>query len=186
MKPLLWIALLLVAGRAQLPAQEQVVIDFEQAEITGRWIESWEDKGVVFAPAQAPTKSKATARIMFFPHLDSGRKGILSAMADDPIPVKATFPKRVSSVTVVVWGSTGCAARLEAFDAAGKRVDEASVERVPGREKPGDPIPTLTLTVQGTNIASVQFSGPRVGEYLAADEIRFTPAPADRSADDDL
>jgi hypothetical protein len=55
MKPLLWIALLLVAGRAQLPAQEQVVIDFVQAEITGRWIESWEDKGVVFAPAQAPT-----------------------------------------------------------------------------------------------------------------------------------
>jgi len=29
-------------------------------------------------------------------------------------------------------------------------------------------------------IAYVQFSGPREGEYLAADEVRFTPVDAAR------
>jgi len=36
------------------------------------------------------------------------------------------------------------------------------------------------LTVKGERIAYVQFSGPREGEYLAADELRFTPAGSDR------
>src|SRR5262249_42412943 len=81
--------LLLAAGRA--PGQTEVVIDFEKAQITGRWVDSWEDKGVVFTPAHAPEASQAKARLMFFPHLPSGRKGILSAMADDPIPVRARF-----------------------------------------------------------------------------------------------
>jgi len=171
--------LFLTCRTAPLTAQEtaphEVVIDFEQADLTGRWIESWEDQGVRFTPAHQPTKSKARARIMFFPHLATGHKGILSAMADDPIPVRATFPKGASSVTVVFWGSTGCAARLEAFDATGKLLDEASVEQLPGRQAPGDAIPMIPLTVKATNIAYVQFSGPRVGEYLAADEVRFTP-----------
>jgi hypothetical protein len=34
--------------------------------------------------------------------------------------------------------------------------------------------------VKATRIAYVQFSGPREGEYLAADEVRFTPVDADR------
>src|SRR4051812_38265439 len=97
-----------LAGRGL--AQTNEVIDFEKAEITGRWVDSWESKGVVFTPAHAPAKSKAKARLMFFPHLPSGRKGILSAMADDPIPVRARFPNGSSSVTVEFWGSTGCAA----------------------------------------------------------------------------
>ncbi len=166
-------------------AGAEVVIDFEQAPITGRWIESWEEKGVRFTPAHAPTKSKAQARLMFFPHIATGRKGILSAMADDPIPVKAQFPDGATSVTVVFWGSTGCAARLEAFDQDGKLVDQATVEVIPGRKAPGEPIPTFELTVKGPAIAYIQFSGPRVGEYLAADELRFIPlAPGRSSASD--
>lgn len=31
------------------------------------------------------------------------------------------------------------------------------------------------LTVKAPAIADVRFSGPRSGEYLAADELRFTP-----------
>src|SRR5947209_8307445 len=101
---LLWL-LLLGAGRAF--AQGEVVIDFEKAEISGRWVESWEDKGAVFAPAHAPTKSKAKAKLMFFSHLPDGRKGILSAMADEPIPVRVRFTNSCTSVRLVLWGSTG-------------------------------------------------------------------------------
>src|ERR1041385_6450115 len=111
-----------LAGRAS--AQTNEVIDSEKAEITGRWVDSWESKGVVFTPAHAPTKSKAKARLMFFPHLPSGRKGILNAMADDPIPVRARFPNGSSSVTVEFWGSTGCAARLEAYNSEGQLLDK--------------------------------------------------------------
>ncbi len=166
---------LLLFSHTQTCAQNQIVVDFENAEITGRWIESWEHNGVVFTPARAPTRSKAKARLMFFPHLPSGRKGILSAMADDPIPVRARFPGGASSVTVVLWGSTGCAARLEAYDQDGKLLEKATLEVIPGRKAPGDPIPTFELTVKGSKIAYVEFSGPRSGEYLAADELRFTP-----------
>ena len=170
-----FIVLLLVACGSLAFAQDEVVVDFEQAEITGRWIESWEEKGVVFTPAHAPTRSKAKARLMFFPHISSGRKGILSAMATDPIPVRARFARGASSVTLVLWGSTGCPARLEAYDQEGKLLDQASLEKIPGRKAPGDPIPSFELTVKGTNIAYVEFSGPRAGEFLAADEMRFRP-----------
>ena len=95
-------------------AQTNESITFDKAEITGRWVDSWEDKGVVFTPAHAPAKSKAKARLMFFSHPPSGRKGILSAMADDPIPVRASFTNGCSSVTISFWGSTDCPARLEA------------------------------------------------------------------------
>ena len=158
--------------------QTNVVIDFEKAEITGRWVDSWEEHGVLFTPAHKPVKSLAKARLMFFPHDPSGHKGILSAMADDPIPVRASFTNGCSAVTVVLWGSTGCPAKLEAFDAEGKSLDKASLETIPGRKAPGDPIPTCELTVKGTNIARIEFSGPRPGEYLVAEEVRFTPVPA--------
>ncbi|HEY5042357.1 MAG TPA: hypothetical protein VIK53_10175 [Verrucomicrobiae bacterium] len=158
--------------------QTNVVIDFEKAEITGRWVDSWADKGVLFTPAHPPTKSHAKARLMFFPQLPSGKKGILSAMADDPIPVRAQFTNGCSSVTLVLWGSTGCPAKLEAFTADGKLLDKTSLEAVPGRKAPADPIPTCELTVKGTNIAYIEFSGPRPGEYLVADEVRFTPVAA--------
>jgi hypothetical protein len=158
--------------------QSETVIDFEKAEVTGRWIESWVEKGVVFTPAHAPAKSKAKAKLMFFSHLASGQKGILSAMADDHIPVRASFTNGCGAVTFVFWGSTGCPARLEAYDADGKLLDKAALEVIPGRKAPADPIPTFELTVKGTNIAYVEFSGPRAGEYLVADEVRFVPPPA--------
>ncbi len=165
----------LLASACLISAQTNVVVDFDKAELTGRWIESWEEKGVVFKPAHAPTRSKAKARLMLFPHLASGRKGILSAMADEPIPVRAKFPADTPSVSVLFWGSTGCAARLKAYDEAGKLVDEASLDVIPGRKAPGDPIPTFELTVKAERIAYVEFSGPRPGEYLVADKIRFVP-----------
>jgi len=138
-------------------------------------VDSWSDKGVLFAPAHAPTKSKAKARLMFFPHAPSGRKGILDAMADDPIPVRATFTNGCSALTISFWGSTDCPARLEAYNSAGELLDKSALEKIPGRKAPGDPIPTFELTVKGTNIAYIEFSGPRPGEYLAAEEVRFTP-----------
>ena len=168
--------LLLATGRVF--GQTNVVIDFEKAEITGRWVDSWAEQGVTFTPAHAPTKSQAKARLMFFPHQPDGHKGILSAMADDPIPVRAQFTNGCSSVTLVLWGSTGCPAKLEAFDADSKLLDKASLEAVPGRKAPADPIPTCELTVKGTNIAYIEFSGPRPGEFLVAEEVRFMPIPA--------
>ena len=158
---------------------EEILIDFEQAEI-GKPLSTWSEKGVVFNLAAPLTQSKATGRIMFFPHLATNRKGILNAMAtEQAIPVQATFPNSASAVTLVLWGSTGCPALLEALDKNGEVVDKASVAAVPGRKAPADPIPFLTLTVkapEGSAIAAIRFSGPRNGEFLAADEVRFTTA----------
>jgi len=152
----------------------ETVIDFEQAEI-GKPVPTWTDKGVVFELAGAPERSRAPGRIMFFPHLATGHKGILNAMAtEQAIPVLARFPVNVSAVTLVLWGSTGCPARLEALDAQGQVVDMASVAAVPGRKAPADPVPFLQLTVKAPAIAAIRFSGPRDGEFLAADELRFT------------
>jgi hypothetical protein len=171
------IALLLSLFAAGLirATSEEIVIDFERAEI-GRPVTNWVEKGVTFALAHQPTKSKAAGRVTFFPHLATSRKGILCAMADDQIPVQATFQNTVSSVTLTLWGSTGCPALLEAFDKDGTLVDKASVPSVPGRTKPADPIPFFHLTVKGPEIAYIRFSGPRTGEFLAADELRFKPA----------
>ena len=166
-------AIIISAGSAF--AQTNQVITFDKAEITGRWVDSWADDGVVFTPAHAPTKSKAKARLMFFPHVPSGRKGILSAMADDPIPVRATFTNGCSSVTISFWGSTECAARLEAYNGEGQILDKTGLEKIPGRKTPSEPIPIFDLTVKGTNIAYVEFSGPRPGEYLVAEQVWFVP-----------
>jgi hypothetical protein len=35
-------------------------------------------------------------------------------------------------------------------------------------------VPIFTLTVNAPRIAAIQFSGPRQGEFLAADEVRLT------------
>jgi hypothetical protein len=157
-------------------AQTEVVVNFGKAEITGRWVDSWEENGVTFTPAHAPTRSQAKARLMFFPYESAGRKGILSAMAEDPIPVRARFASNVISVTGTFWGSTSCPALLTAYDQDGNIVDKFSLDAAPNRKAPGDPIPTFAMTVKGTNIAYVEFSGPRAGEYLAAEEIRYVPA----------
>ena len=153
---------------------EEIVIDFEQAQI-GKPMTNWVEKGVTFALAHQPTKSKAAGRVMFFPHLATNHKGILCAMADEQIPVQATFENRASSVTLTLWGSTGCPALLEAFDKNGMLIDKASLPAVPGRTKPEDPIPLFRLSVKGPEIAYIRFSGPRTGEFLAVDELRFNP-----------
>ncbi|MEW6158243.1 MAG: hypothetical protein AB1813_12465 [Verrucomicrobiota bacterium] len=164
----------LLAGNMVHANAEEIVIDFEQAEI-GKPVTNWVEKGVTFTLAHQPKKTKASGRVMFFPHLATKHKGILCAMADEQIPVQATFPKMASSVTLVLWGSTGCPALLEAFDKNGTLVDKASLDSVPGRTNPGDPIPMFQLSVKASEIAYIRFSGPRTGEFLAADEVRFTP-----------
>lgn len=162
------------AGASAVHAQE-TVIDFEQAEV-GKPVASWTEKGVKFELAGPLTQSKAQGRVMFFPHLATNHKGLLNAMAtEQAIPVLATFPTRVSEVTLVLWGSTGCPALLEALDESGAVVDRASLAGVPGRRAPGDPIPFVRLTVKAPAIAAIRFSGPRNGEFLAADEVRFVP-----------
>ena len=159
----------------------EVVVDFEKAvaiigaEQKANRFERWEENGVVFTLAHQPKQTKGKGLLMFFTHLSTGHKGLVSAMATESIPVRATFPAPVSSVSVSFWGSTGVPAVLEAFDADGKAVDRATVASAPARKAPSEPVPTFTLTVKGSRIAWVQFSGPRDGEYLAADEIRFTP-----------
>jgi hypothetical protein len=169
--------LLVLLGAVPAAHAEEVVIDFEQAEI-GKPVPTWTEKGVVFKLAGPLAHSKAAGRIMFFPHIATNRKGILNAMAtEQAIPVHATFPNSASVVTLVLWGSTGCPALLEALDKNGEVVDKASVAAVPGRKDPADPIPFLELTVKApasSAIAAIRFSGPRNGEFLAADEIRFT------------
>jgi hypothetical protein len=170
------VAIALLALLCATPAVRagEIVIDFEKAEI-GKPTPTWTDKGVVFNLAGPLTQSKAAGRIMFFPHLATNRKGILNAMAtEQAIPVQATFPNSASAVTLVLWGSTGCPALLEALDKSGEVVDKASVAAVPGRKDPADPVPFLTLTVKAPAIAAIRFSGPRNGEFLAADEIRIT------------
>ena len=168
--------LLALVGLASATRAEEIVIDFEQAEI-GKPVPTWTEKGVVFNLAGPLTQSKAAGRIMFFPHLATNRKGILNAMAtEQAIAVQATFPNSASAVTLVLWGSTGCPALLEALDKYGEVIDKASVATAPGRKAPADPIPFFELTVKASAIAAIRFSGPRNGEFLAADEIRFTTA----------
>jgi len=159
------------------PAVGEVVVDFEKAEI-GTPVPKWEEKGVTFELAGPLQRTPAAKpRVMFFPHLATGHKGILNAMStDQAVPLKMTLPGAgASSVTLVLWGSTGCPALVEAFDQNGKLLDKQSVDAIPARKAPSDPVPFATFTVQGPAITYVNLSGPRNGEYLAADEMRFVP-----------
>ena len=73
------------------------------------------------------------------------------------------------------------APKHEALDKNGAVVDKASVAAVPGRKAPADPVPFVELTVnapEASAIAAIRFSGPRNGEFLAADEVRFTSVDA--------
>ena len=138
--------------------------------------ESYEERGVEFKLSRQPQRSKVRGRIMFFPHISSGRKGILNAMANEQeIPVQVRFPKSASAVTIVFWASTGASAELKAFSNDGKVVARDGLKVVPGREAPEDPVPTFELAVKADGISYVEFSGPRMGEFLAADEVRFIP-----------
>jgi hypothetical protein len=172
----LTIAALLLGPLAGSAADGEVVVTFDKAE-TGKPVAKHTEQDVVFAPAHPPTKSKAAARVMFFPHLKTERTGILNAMADEPIPVEVRFPKPAASVTLVLWGSVGSGAKVEAFDKDGKVIDTAKRDRVPERAGPEKPIPSFELTVKGSAITSVRFSGAPAGGYLACDEVRYTPSP---------
>jgi hypothetical protein len=172
---------------ASAATAEEVVIDFEQVSIrldpkndeAVNRLERYVEKGVEFKLARAPERSKARGRIMFFPHLASGRKGVLNAMANEQqIPVQVRFPQGASAVTIVFWASTGASARLEAFNGKGDVVARDELEVAPGRKRPEDPVPTFELAVKADEISYVEFSGPRTGEYLVADEVRFTPLDA--------
>jgi hypothetical protein len=160
------------------PSPGETIVDFEKAEI-GVPIPKWEEQGVVFALAGPLQRTPAAKpRVMFFPHLATGHKGILNAMpTDQGVPLKMSFPDAgAASVTLVMWGSTGCPVVIQAYDAAGKLLDQKSIGAVPGRKSPGDPVPFLSLKLEGSAIAHLTVSGPRNGEFLAIDEVRFVPA----------
>jgi hypothetical protein len=173
-----FVLLLAAAGFAW--SGEPVVVDFEKAapvlaDGNANRVPRWEEKGVVFTLAREPQQTKGKGMLMFFTHLSNGHKGIASAMATESIPVRATFPRPASSVTVSFWGSTGMPALLEAFDAEGKLLNRAKLDSVQGRKAPGDPVPIFKMTVEAGRIAYIQFSGPREGEFLAADEVSYIP-----------
>jgi hypothetical protein len=179
------VAVLATGTPASEAAAEKIVINFEQVSIlpdpTNDEIvtrpESWTDQGVEFKLAREPARSRARGRLMFFPHLPSGRQGILNAMADEQeIPVRVRFPRRASTVAIEFWASTGAAARLEAFDAHDAMVARDALDVVPGRKAPEEPIPMFALAVRAPEIAYVEFSGPRTGEFLAAAAVRVTLA----------
>ncbi len=156
------------------PADGPVILTFDNVE-TGKPVESYTDQGVEFALSRKPTRSRAAGRVMFFPHLKTKRNGILNAMANEAIPVEVRFPKPVSGVTLVLWGSVGSGALVEAYDKDGKAVDRASRDKVPERTGPEQPVPSFELTVKAAAIAYVRFSGAPPGGYLVCDEVRFTP-----------
>jgi hypothetical protein len=143
-------------------ADSPLDITFDTVE-TGKPMPSYKDQGVEFALAHAPTRSRATGKVMFFPHLKTSRKGILNAIANESIPVEIRFPKPVASVTLVLWGSIGSAAVVEAYDADGKVAGRVSREKVPERTGPDQPIPSFDITVKAQVIASVRFSGSPPG-----------------------
>jgi hypothetical protein len=158
-------------------ADDDVVITFEDAEV-GKPIASWTAKDVIFEPAEKLKQSKAAPRIMFFPHLKTDKKGVLNAMAAEAIPVQIRIPNGASKVTLILWGSIGSAALVEALDKDGNVLDKASLNKVPTRASPDDPIPSFELTVKAPEIFLVRFSGAHPGGYLATEEVRFTPRPA--------
>jgi hypothetical protein len=156
------------------PADDQVTITFDKVE-TGKPMSTYTDQGVVFTLSRPPSTSLAAGRVMFFPHLKTPRKGILNAMAGESIPVEIRFPKPAASVTLVLWGSIGSKAVVEAYDPDGNEVDRASRDAVPARTGPEQPIPSFELTVKASAIAYIRFSGAPPGGYLVCDEVRFTP-----------
>ena len=165
---------LAVLSSLAAPADGPVIITFDKVE-TGKPMSSYTDQGVVFALSRPPATSRAAGKVMFFPHLKTPRKGILNAMANESIPVEVRFPKPVSGVTLVLWGSVGSAAVVEAYDGDGKVVDRASRDRVPERTGPEQPVPSFELTLKAAAIAYVRFSGAPPGGYLVCDEVSFTP-----------
>lgn len=152
---------------------QDAIIDFESTTV-GKPIPTWSDQGVAFGLAHQPKKSKAVGRISFFPHIGTNRKGIVNAMANEAIPIRATFEKPVKKVQLVLWGSTTSAAKVEAFDIDGKRIAKDELEQVPVRKAPEEHVPFFELTVEGESIAYIEISGSQPGGFVAVDEIRIS------------
>jgi hypothetical protein len=158
-------------------AAGEIALSFANAPV-GKAVPSWTESGVTFTLASAPQHSRAQGRVMFFPHLKTDRRGILNAMANEQaIPVKADIASDAASVTLVLWGTIGSQAWVEAHDKDGKLLDRAALPgTVPERKSPSDPIPSFELTVRGDHIAYVLFGGAPNGGALVADELRYAPA----------
>jgi len=158
-------------------AAGEVVLAFDDATV-GKPVETWTAGDVTFSLASAPQHSKAKGRVTFFPHLKADRKGILNAMANEQaIPVRADIKRGASSVTLVLWGTIGSNAWLEAHDKEGKLLDRAALPgTVPQRKDPADPIPSFELSVKAEKIDYVLFAGAPSGGALVADELRYLPA----------
>src|SRR5215212_2673241 len=157
-------------------AAGEAVLTFASATV-GKPVPKWTEGNVTFALASPPQRSKAQGRVTFFPHLKAERKGILNAMANEQaIPVKAEVKGGASSVTLVLWGTVGSNAWLEAHDKEGKLLDRAALpDTVPQRKDPADPIPSFDLSVKADNIVYILFGGANDGGALVADEIRYVP-----------
>lgn len=157
-----------------IPARaDDHVIDFEKAEV-GKPVASWVDQGVRIEPARPLEKSKAIARITFFPHLGTGRIGVVNAMANEAIPVRATFERGARKVTARLWGSTTSAAYMEAFDKAGNSLAKKALEKVPVRQTPEEHVPFFDLSIEASAIAYVEIGGAKPGGFMAVDELRWT------------
>jgi hypothetical protein len=158
-------------------AAGEFVLTFARATV-GKPVPTWAEGDVTFTLASPPQRSKAQGRVMFFPHLKTDRKGILNAMANEQaIPVKAEIKGGASSVTLVLWGTVGSNAWVEARDKDDKLLDRAALPGgVPQRKDPAAPIPSFELAVKAENIAYVLFAGAPNGGALVADEMRYVPA----------
>ena len=130
------------------PADDPVTITFDKVE-TGKPMSSYTDQGVVFALSRPPSTSRAAGRVMFFPHLKTPRKGILNAMANESIPVEVRFPKPAASVTLVLWGSIGSKAVVEAYDSGRERGGSGIERRGAGANRAGAADPELRADGEG-------------------------------------
>jgi hypothetical protein len=95
--------LLLLGAATYAWSAELLLADFEKAAALlsdgqANRLPRWEENGVVFTLAHEPQQTKGKGMLMFFTHLSTGHKGIVCAMATEPIPVRATFPQPVSSM----------------------------------------------------------------------------------------
>lgn len=164
------IVLLLVCAHVVRGADH--VVDFEDVEV-GKPTPSWEGRGLRIELLHAPKKNKAVGRITFFPHLGTGHKGVVNAMANEAIPLRINFITSAKKVTATLWGSTTSAAYLEAFDKDGKSLGRQAIEKVPVRKAPEEQIPFFELSVEATGIAYVTIGGSKAGGFVAVDELRW-------------
>lgn len=152
---------------------DEHLVDFESVEI-GKPVEKWDGPGIRVELAHSPKKSKAAGRITFFPHLGTGHKGVVNAMANEAIPVRITFEHGASRVTARLWASTTSSASLEAFDKDGKSLGKQTIDKVPIRKTPEDHVPFFELSVEAADIATIEISGSKPGGFVAIDELRWT------------